>query len=161
MPRIVRCGMADRISMSLSKANFSRKFCAFAFIAFAAIGGAQSGAAMAGDREESPAVPSGYELYLQEMLFETRQDESRVARFRFVMPIIGQEGVTFDMVSLDFDVLCVTEALPALAKSGEEVDQVIISLSDRETDFGVISSVATQYFEAYRIENGSCIWEGF
>lgn len=128
---------------------------------FAALGGALSGAAMAGDLEEIPAVPSGYEVYLQELIYEQRQDNSRVARFRYVMPIIGQEAVTFDDVEFDFLFLCETQAIRTLTKEEEVVDQVIVSLSDRETEFGETTSVATQFFEAYSIKNGACIWEGF
>lgn len=128
---------------------------------FAAIGGALAGAAMAEGLEESSVVPSGFKHYLQEILLEKRQDNSNVMRFRFVMPIIGQEGVTFQDVEQDFEHLCLTRAIPNVAKVGRGVDQVIISLSDRETEFGVISGVATQYFEAYSIENDVCIWEGF
>ncbi len=128
---------------------------------FAAFGGALAGAAMAGDLEESPVVPSGYELYLQELLFETRQDNSKVARFRYIMPIIGQEAVSFADVERDFEHLCATLALTRLTSENETVDQVIISLSDRETEFGITSNVATQFFEAYSIKNGTCIWEGF
>ncbi len=106
-------------------------------------------------------MPSGHPVYLQEMLFESRADNSRVARFRYVMPVIGRDTVGFADVEADFDHLCRTRALPALAKNGETVDQVIISLSDRETEFGVPSDVATQFFEAYSIENGTCIWEGY
>ncbi len=141
--------------------RIAAKMYAGVFTTFAAIGGAQSGAAMTGDLEEFPVVPSGFKVHLQELIFETRQDSSRVARFRFVMPIIGQEGITFDSVAGDFDVLCASHAVPALRNAEEDVDQVIISLADRETEFGVISSVATQYFEAYSIENDACIWEGF
>ncbi|SHK00675.1 hypothetical protein SAMN05444000_1176 [Shimia gijangensis] len=128
---------------------------------FTALGGAYAGPATAGDLKEVLTVPSGYEFHLQEMLFETRQDNSEVARFRYVMPIIGQEGVTFDDVEFDFLFLCEVEALRSLEKQSKTVDQVIISLSDRETEFGATTSVATQFFEAYSVKDGSCIWEGF
>lgn len=133
----------------------------WALIGFAALGGAFASAATARDLEETLAVPSGYELYLHELVFEARQDHSNVARFRYVMPIIGHEGITFANVEKDFDYLCKENAVPALEKQSKTVDQVIISLSDRETEFGSTTSVATQFFEAYSIENGSCIWEGF
>jgi len=44
---------------------------------------------------------------------------------------------------------------------GEMPDQIIIVLSDREVEFGVADPDATQYFEAYRPEDGACFWEGF
>ncbi len=129
---------------------------------FAAIGGAFIGAAATAKGLEEPlVVPSGYDVYLHEMLFENRQDHSRVARFRYVMPIIGQEGITFENVEGDFVHLCEVQALPVLVSQDQQVGQIIVSLSDRETEFGVISSVATQFFEAFSVQDGSCIWEGF
>lgn len=127
---------------------------------FAALGGALSGAATAGDLEESPVVPSGNQLTLQEVIFETRQDNSRVARYRYVMPAIAQ-GIAFKDVESDFAVLCDGFIVKALREKSKTVDQVIVSLSDRETEFGVTSAQAIQYFEAFRLENDTCIWEAF
>ena len=132
-----------------------------AAIGLAALAGAlMSGAATARVLEETPTVPSGNEIFLQEILFETRDDASRVARFRYIMPLIRQ-GVEFADIEEDFFHLCIGVAVPYLANEGETVDQVIISMSDRETDFGVLDTLATQYFEAFTVKDGICIWEGF
>lgn len=120
-------------------------------------------AATAGDLAtgaDIPSVPSGHDLYLQEIVFEDRQDHSRVVRYRYVMPILLQD-VDFFEVEADFLYLCETRALRDLKDSGENVDQIIVSFADRELEFGATSTLATQFFEAYRVENGSCIWEGF
>ncbi|PSL22077.1 DUF6497 family protein [Shimia abyssi] len=116
--------------------------------------------AMAGVLDEVPAVPSGNEIYFQEILFDARDDGSRVARLRYVMPLIRQ-GVEFAEIEEDFFHLCIGVAVPYLATEGETVDQVIISMSDRETEFGVLDALATQYFEAFIVKDGTCIWEGF
>ena len=105
-------------------------------------------------------MPSGNDIYLQEILYELRDDQSRVARFRYVMPLIRQ-GVEFVEIEEDFFHLCIGVAVPYLATEGEQVDQVIISMADRETEFGVLNTLATQYFDAFSVENGTCIWEGF
>mmetsp|Transcript_23962 Transcript_23962/g.43753 ORF Transcript_23962/g.43753 Transcript_23962/m.43753 type:complete len:116 (-) Transcript_23962:3-350(-) len=72
----------------------------------AAFGGALLGAATAGVLEETPVVPSGNDLHLQEILYEVRADESRVARFRYIMPLIRQ-GVEFMDIEDDFFHLCI------------------------------------------------------
>ena len=126
----------------------------------AAFGGALTGAATAGVLEETPVVPSGNDLHLQEILYEVRADESRVARFRYVMPLIRQ-GVEFTDIEEDFFHLCIGVAVPYLAIQDETVDQVIISMADRETTFGETTQVATQFFEAFSVQDGTCIWEGF
>lgn len=128
--------------------------------AFVALGGTLWGATTAGALEETPAVPSGNDIRLQEVLFETRQDNSEVARFRYVMPLIRQ-GVAFAEIADDFEHLCIGVAVPYLAIEQKQVDQVIISFADRETEFGVTNTLATQFFEAFSVKDGSCIWEGF
>ena len=52
-------------------------------------------------------------------------------------------------------------ALPRIDPHGPQPAQVIISLSDRPVPFGEVEPDVTQFFEAYRIENGACIWEMF
>ncbi len=39
--------------------------------------------------------------------------------------------------------------------------QIFISISDRPVEFGTKDPDAAQVFEAYRPEDGTCIWEGF
>ncbi|MCW9043518.1 MAG: DUF6497 family protein [Pseudopelagicola sp.] len=126
----------------------------------AAIGGTLAAAAAAGE-EETPVVPSGQALYLQESLYETRADRTRVLRLRYVMPAIAEAGLGYGALEADFPYLCNEVALAALAKTDAPVAQVIISLADRETPFGEPAPDATQFFEAFRVENGTCIWEGF
>ena len=145
MPRIVRCDMGRFVIQTLN---------------IAALGGIFAGAATAGT-EESPVVPSGQVLYLQETLYETRSDQSRTLRLRYVMPAIAEAALGYGELEDDFPVLCEAAALSALEQSGETVQQVIISLADRETPFGEPAPETIQFFEAFRIENGACIWEGF
>lgn len=142
------------------EATWTHQVRAAVIVAFAAFGGALVGAATAGVLEETPVVPSGHEIALQEVLFETRNDHSRVARFRYVMPLIRQ-GIEFAEIEQDFFHLCIGVAVPYLTIKGETVDQVIISMADRETEFGVMSTLVTQFFEAFSVDDGTCIWEGF
>lgn len=131
-----------------------------AFLNIVAIGGTLLGATMAG-AEETPAVPSKQALYLQESLYETRADDSRVLRLRYVMPAISQAPLAYGDLEADFPYLCAKVALAVLTENGEAVQQVIISLADRETPFGEPAPEAIQFFEAFRVEDGACIWEGF
>ncbi|MDC0738595.1 DUF6497 family protein [Cognatishimia sp. SS12] len=107
------------------------------------------------------AVPSGIEIALQEVRFEPGAEGGNVLRLRYVAPQIGQGGAGFDTVAQDFEVLCNTHAAPESRARGVNVDLVVVSLSDRATDFGVSYPDATQYFEAFTFETDICIWEGF
>lgn len=112
---------------------------------------------------ETVAVPSGQEI----TYYDTIQDRPGVAgltyRFRFIAPAIAREGGTvgIDVAAGDMDFLCETFAVPRLPVSGPRPSQVIISLSDRPVEFGIPTPEVTQFFEAYRIEDEICIWEGF
>lgn len=112
---------------------------------------------------ETVAVPSGQEI----TYYDTIQDRPGVAgltyRFRFIAPAISRDGGTVgvEVAAEDMDFLCETFALPRLPVSGPTPSQVIISLSDRPVEFGIPTPEVTQFFEAYRIEDGICIWEGF
>lgn len=131
----------------------------FGFL-FAALGGSLGPAAAAGALEEVPAVPSGHDLTLQEALLDDLGGAS-VLRLRYVMPAIGQATHQFDDVAQDFMHLCQTQGLPHATALEAQIGQVIVSLSDKETEFGVSNPDATQYFEAFTLETGICIWEAF
>lgn len=110
------------------------------------------------------AVPSGQEMRLQEVVWNAPGPDGAAVRFRFVAPAIARDGggVGFEAAADDMLHLCQTFALPHIsAAAAEAPGQIIISLADREVAFGASDPQATQFFEAYRVENGSCIWEAF
>lgn len=114
-------------------------------------------AALSACREEAQGipVPSGQAVTFHEMI----AGESGPVRFRFVAPEIAREGGTigFDRAAADMAHLCRHYALPRL--EGQDAHKVIISLSDREIAFGTSDPSVTQFFEAYRIDDGACIGE--
>ncbi|MGV8952619.1 MAG: DUF6497 family protein [Cypionkella sp.] len=109
------------------------------------------------------AVPSGQLVTFLDVVMNAPGPDGLTARFRFVAPAIAQDGgtVDFDVASVDMLHLCQNFALPRIASTGPQPSQIIITLSDRAVVFGEPSPDATQFFEAYRLENGTCIWEAF
>ncbi|WP_170753164.1 DUF6497 family protein [Ruegeria lacuscaerulensis] len=107
------------------------------------------------------AVPSGQPVYLSDVLLDNNPGELWV-RFRFVAPKIGSDvgRIGYDVASVDMEHLCHTLAVAYVAEYDLEPARVVISLSDRPTEFGQAAPDATQYFEAYRLEQAQCIWEG-
>lgn len=130
------------------------------WLKFVALGGALMGAAAVGVLEETPTVPSGNDLYLLDQRVE-QQGALTVLRLRYVMAAIAEQGHVFDDVAEDFSDLCMNQAVPQSKELDQKIHQVIISLSDRETEFGVSNPEATQYFEAFTLETDICIWEAF
>ncbi|WP_342586142.1 DUF6497 family protein [Leisingera sp. ANG-Vp] len=116
----------------------------------------------AADASEPVAVPSGQPVTLAEVLLDDAPGQTWV-RFRFLAPEIARETgtVSYEAAAPDMDHLCETLALPYLAENGLTPARVVISLSDRMVPFGAQNPAATQFFEAYRPENASCMWEAF
>lgn len=109
---------------------------------------------------ESLTLPSGMSAYLQEMLWD-RPGGGLIYRFRFVAPDFAPDEQDFDQTRADLDHLCNTVALPKLSNIGPVPAQIVISLADRESEFGVIDQSVAQVFEAYSVENDACVWEVF
>lgn len=107
-------------------------------------------------------VPSGQEVTLQDVIWNVPGPDGMAARFRFIAPAIGPGGaMDFEAVSADMQNLCDTFALPRVSDNTPVPQQIIISLSDRPLAFGQSAPEAVQFFESYRIEDGSCVWEMF
>ncbi len=132
-----------------------------------------AGGAMVPDAGTDPeAIPEG-ELDEAEPLDQPSSDPEAVAdqgegaatgglaRFRLLVPALREAGATYDDVAQDFAWLCESLALPALAANGWTPIEVVVALSDREVPFGEADPEAVQFFEGFRIEDGTCIAQAF
>lgn len=106
------------------------------------------------------AVPSGQPVTLLEVIWNEPGPAGLTYRFRFLAPWIGG-GVDYDAVFDDMVALCESFVLPRVADVQPAPSQVIVSLSDRDVPFGYADPEATQFFEAFSIRDGHCIWEAF
>lgn len=108
-------------------------------------------------------VPSGQEIRLLDVIRTSAGPAGLAYRFRFVAPEIAREtgAVSYETAAGDMAMLCRDYALPRLASTGPQPGQIIISLSDQPLEFGMSDPGVTQYFDAFAIENGTCIWEMF
>ena len=61
---------------------------------------------------------------------------------------------------MDFEYLCEALVLPYMSDFELKGDVIVVSLSDRATQFGEPDPEATQFFEAFRVVDEICIWEG-
>ncbi|WP_407492150.1 DUF6497 family protein [Pseudooceanicola sp. MF1-13] len=110
-------------------------------------------------QEEPPAVPSGLALSLFEVLEETQPNGSLWLRLRFVAPELA--ATPREAIQTDFDVLCSDYALTYQPSAQTPAEQAVISISSEPIAFGTAAPDVPQYFEAYRLEDGACIWEAF
>ena len=107
-------------------------------------------------------VPSGEKVRFYEFVNGAPGD-GLTYRFRFILPTLGADGAVPDpeVTELDMAHLCHEYALPRLATTGPKPNRIVISLADRETEFGIANPRATEVFESYSIEDDACIWEAF
>ena len=109
---------------------------------------------------EAVVVPSGMTVTLIDVISGAPGPDGAVVRFRFLAPDIAT-GVEFPSAAADMEFLCRTYALPRVQDNVPAPTQIIVSLSDRAVTFGEADDDATQFFEAYRIEDGDCVWDAF
>ncbi len=107
---------------------------------------------------EPVSVPSGQKLELLEAFWDGADETSRTLRLRFLAPQIGGAR-SFADVEADFLHLCRAHGLPRVPP-GRQHSLVVVNMSDRPVPFGTSDPEAVQYFEAFRIESGDCVWEG-
>ncbi len=108
-------------------------------------------------------VPSGQVVTHLDTVQAVPGTEGLTIRFRFVAPAIAREGgdVSAEAAQEDMTWLCQNYALPRLPVTGPVPAQIVISLSDRPVEFGAPAPEATQFFEAFRVEDDTCYWEPF
>tara|TARA_R110000787_G_scaffold162600_1_gene276011 strand:- start:30 stop:407 length:378 start_codon:yes stop_codon:yes gene_type:complete len=106
-------------------------------------------------------VPSGQPVELQEVLVDQVSGETWL-RFRFIAPQIARDTGAIDSVQAgpDMAFLCDTVAAPYIAQYELTGDVIVISMSDRRAEFGAADPDMTQFFELFRLNNNTCIWEG-
>lgn len=130
------------------------------------------GLLLAGLRQPAPppdgvdqpiTVPSGQPVVFHDTVWGQPGPSGLTLRFRFIAPRIGHDGgqISFAEAEADMAYLCETYVLPRISAMGPQPSQVVISLSDRPVPFGQAAPDAVQYFEAYRPQGTTCIWEGF
>ena len=123
---------------------------------------AQGGRSVPGDGA-AIELPSGQSVTLVETIWNTPGPQGLATRFRFLAPEINPAtgSVSAESATADIAWICQDFALPQVMGAGDPPSQIVVSLEDRPVPFGEADPEATQFFEAFRIENGSCIWEVF
>lgn len=106
------------------------------------------------------SVPSGQPVSFYESMLD-RPAMGLTARFRFVAPELQQKLtiLSYDELEADMAYLCDTYALPRIASPVPSM--IVISLAEREIEFGSVDPDVSQVFEAYRPAGNTCEWEAF
>ncbi len=112
----------------------------------------------------SLTVPSGQTVTLLEINQQDGNQGGSAIHVRFLAPEISRNtgSIAFSQAEEDMAAICQDYVLPHLSKiTDTEPEQIVIVLADRWVEFGVSDMDATQFFEAFRPEDGVCVWDGF
>lgn len=117
---------------------------------------------LAGGVAQAVEVPSGQVIDLAEVLVDQQASQTWL-RFRFLAPqiAVGDAHLSYAQVAPDFQHLCDKLVLPYIAEHALTGDVIVISMADRDVPFGEADPEAIQYFEAFRLHEGACMWEEF
>ena len=88
-----------------------------------------------------------------------RGPEGATARFRFLAPGLTPEDS--DTALGDMQALCDSFAIQRIDGMVPAPRQIVISFADKAVPFGQAAPDVVQFFEAFRPENGACVWEVF
>lgn len=112
--------------------------------------------------DDGITLPSGRIVTFHEVIHSAPGTSGQAMRFRFVETDLAEVAANTDYADLEADMawLCKSYALERIANTGPQPAQVIISIADKPVAFGEPDPGVTQIFEAYRPEDGACIWEG-
>lgn len=110
-------------------------------------------------------VPSGQAIFPYELLWEDHRDEGATGEvwlvMRFLTPGIAPQdgGLQFGDVAADIEFICQEVGLPLVEMTGGGVDQIVVTLMDQAIPRGMRNPEVTQFMSAYRVTEGTCIWE--
>lgn len=107
---------------------------------------------------ERLTVPSGQPVYLLEYVDETATEDA-IFRARYVAPDLGAMSDAFETVLNDMEHLCNRQVIPNIAAAGLSPTRIVVSLSAEPLELGVIAPEVAQVFEAYSLQDDTCIWE--
>ena len=121
-------------------------------------------AVLAGCKDETPdaaliEVPSGRQVSLIDVVTNVPGPDGATARFRFLVPGLGADDI--ETTADDMQALCDRYALPRTDGMVPAPQQIVITLAAEAVPFGQPAPGVVQFFEAYRIEAGSCVWAPF
>ena len=87
--------------------------------------------------------------------------DASALRMRYVIAEIADtDSYPFDLLEADFQWLCDQFGVAAHAQSAPDAPAIIISFAAQPLAFGETAPNVVQYFEAFRVEDDACIWEG-
>ncbi|WP_324751632.1 DUF6497 family protein [Roseovarius sp. Pro17] len=106
--------------------------------------------------QDSLQLPSGAQAQLYEVIGQGTAE----VRLRYVSAGFDPRGADTELLLADMTFICETNVLEG-ASQYDTPQNVIVSLADRPSEFGVLNTEVQQIFEAFSVDDNTCIWEAF
>jgi hypothetical protein len=121
-------------------------------------------AALAACQDDAPVegaipVPSGRTVLPIDVITNVPGTSGSAARFRFLVPDLAADDLAAS--ADDMQALCDGHAVPLTGGMVPAPQQIVITLMAAEVPFGQPAPDVVQFFETYRVEDGSCLVEPF
>lgn len=106
------------------------------------------------------SVPSGQGIELFEHF---QEDDTNTLRLRFIAPDLANPAKrpSFEDLTADLEALCNDFGLKEIVKDAAAPAQIVVSLSAEPVEFGVSNADVEQVFEAFSVQNQTCMLEMF
>jgi hypothetical protein len=120
--------------------------------------------AVAACQDEAPVegaipVPSGRTVLPIDVITNVPGTAGAAARFRFLVPDLAVDDLAAS--ANDMQALCDGHAVPLTGGMVPAPQQIIVTLMAAEVPFGQPAPDVVQFFETYRVEDGTCLVEPF
>ncbi len=105
-------------------------------------------------------LPSGQDAEFHDAYWE---EDSGTLRLRYVVPAVGDDAYArdHDAVFADMESLCAGPGLAMIEDDGNAWDGVTVTMMAMAVEFGHTAPDVVQFFEAFLVQDGNCIWDEF
>lgn len=103
-------------------------------------------------------LPSGHEAVPHDSYWE---EDTGTLRLRFIVKAVADPAYGGDdsAVFADMEWLCADTGLAMIAADGNPWEGVTVTMMAEPVEFGRSAPDVVQFFEAFAVADGTCIWE--
>jgi hypothetical protein len=108
------------------------------------------------------AAPSGQSVQVQDLMIEENPHSGELqVVVRLLAPQIAGDGLSGAELRGDMDWACLTWGVPVAQAEAATPGWVVVEMMEAPVERGIATPEIRRYFESYRLEGPTCIWELF
>ena len=105
-------------------------------------------------------LPSGHDAQFHDAYWE---EDSGTLRLRYIVPAVTDDAYArdHDAVFVDMESLCAGPGLEMIDADGNPWEGVTVTMMAAPVELGRTAPDVVQFFEAFVVRDGHCIWDEF